>query len=338
MKDYEKAIRDYTHAILIDNQDSNAFLGRADAFRLQGNLDAAIKDYEAVANIMNGPNIGDGEITDNKDQAAQAYNYKGEICCKQERYEEALIEFNNALRCNPKFIEAYFNRGITYSDLHRRKEAIADFTQTIDIILQKYKTTRHMNNEAVQIITETLIKDCYDKLLVAAFYRRGRNYYKLSMNDNAIQDYTRAIELDDQYALAYYFRTWIYREEENYEKAIEDYNKVLLVDNENKEGYTYKSLKYRAFCYEKLSHYEKAIECYSETIEFRNEYAVNYLSRANLYLKFKKYKEAIQDYNYVILKDNKCYEAFLGRADAYRELGDLDSAISDYEKAMKLRK
>jgi tetratricopeptide (TPR) repeat protein len=75
MKDYEKAIRDYTHAILIDNQDSNAFLGRADAFRLQGNLDAAIKDYEAVANIMNGPNIGDGEITDNKDQAAQAYNY-----------------------------------------------------------------------------------------------------------------------------------------------------------------------------------------------------------------------------------------------------------------------
>ncbi len=234
-------------------------------------------------------------------------------------------------------MEAYFNRGITYANPYKRKETISDLTKVIEMLCEKYKTGRHIKNEVTQKIIATLIKDYYDKPLIVAFYNRGRNYDKLGMNDNAIEDYTKVIEFDDQHSLAYYFRAWGYLEQEKYEMAIQDYTKVLLVDDEDKEGYNYKSLKCRALCHEKLSQYEKAIECYTETIEFRKQYEENYLSRAHLYLKLKKYKEAIEDYSFVLQKSNKYSAAFLGRAEAYRELGDIDAAFREYKQGMEMR-
>ena len=45
----------------------------------------------------------------------------------------AIADYNEAIRINPDFTEAYTNRGVAKSDLGDKKGAIADYNETIRI-------------------------------------------------------------------------------------------------------------------------------------------------------------------------------------------------------------
>jgi uncharacterized RDD family membrane protein YckC len=55
--------------------------------------------------------------------------------------------------------------------------------------------------------------------------------------DRAIQDYTRAIEIESENGEAYYKRGNAYAHKEEYKKAIQDYNKAIALDPKNAEIY-----------------------------------------------------------------------------------------------------
>ncbi len=52
---------------------------------------------------------------------------------ENEQYKEAVEDFAQAIHINPKYADAYFLRGCTYSDIGNYQEAIADYTCTIKI-------------------------------------------------------------------------------------------------------------------------------------------------------------------------------------------------------------
>jgi tetratricopeptide (TPR) repeat protein len=49
------------------------------------------------------------------------------------QYDKAISDFNKAIDLNPKFAEAYNNRGLTYAKKGQYDKAISDFTKTIEI-------------------------------------------------------------------------------------------------------------------------------------------------------------------------------------------------------------
>ncbi len=65
---------------------------------------------------------------------------------------------------------------------------------------------------------------------------RGKNYSDKKENDLAFADFSKAIELNPKYALAYYNRCKMYNDKKEYDLAIADCTKSIELDP-----------KYRAF-------------------------------------------------------------------------------------------
>ncbi|MBK8783034.1 MAG: tetratricopeptide repeat protein [Anaerolineales bacterium] len=75
-----------------------------------------------------------------------------------------------------------------------------------------------------------------------------------AMNLKAIQDYDQALQIDSQYAVAYYFRGNAYYDLGEYRSAILSYGQAIQVNSEYIEAY-----KSRASAYEKLNDFKSEI-------------------------------------------------------------------------------
>jgi tetratricopeptide (TPR) repeat protein len=83
---------------------------------------------------------------------------------------------------------------------------------------------KQKHQEAIQYYSKTLELD--PKFKEAYFYR-ANNYYKLKKYNNAIEDYSRAINTDPKYYEAYHKRGLSYAETKQLDKAILDFNNAL---------------------------------------------------------------------------------------------------------------
>jgi tetratricopeptide (TPR) repeat protein len=65
------------------------------------------------------------------------------------------------------------------------------------------------------------------------YNNRGISYHYTRRYDGALQDFSKAIELDRDYANAYYNRGNLYRSMGNKELAVADYQKACDLGHEN---------------------------------------------------------------------------------------------------------
>ena len=142
-----------------------------DAFRLQqeGKTDDAIEKWSSIANISEG--------IDN-DIAAAAFFARGTIKGNLDKHDEAISDYNEAIRLNPNYAEAYLFRGLANNNLGRYDEGISDC------------------NEAIRL----------NPNLAGAYLNRGIIKGNLRKHDEAISDYNEAIRLNPNYAEAYLMR------------------------------------------------------------------------------------------------------------------------------------
>ncbi|MDP3042651.1 MAG: tetratricopeptide repeat protein [Candidatus Omnitrophota bacterium] len=59
--------------------------------------------------------------------------HRGKNYFEKQKYEEALIAFDAAIRINSKYADAYFYRGVVYADRYKFDEALLDYTKAIEI-------------------------------------------------------------------------------------------------------------------------------------------------------------------------------------------------------------
>jgi tetratricopeptide (TPR) repeat protein len=79
-----------------------------------------------------------------------------------------MADFNQAIRLDPKYMFAYYNRGLAYYNKWDYDRAIADY------------------NQAIQL----------DPNYVHSYINRGAAYYMKSDYTRARADYTRALQID----------------------------------------------------------------------------------------------------------------------------------------------
>ena len=109
---------------------------------------------------------------------AAAYHNRGNAKGVLGRREEAIADYDEALRIDPQLAAAYYNRGNAKGVLGRYEEAIADY------------------DEALRI----------DPQLATAYCNRGNVKGLLGRHEEAIADYDEALRIDPQLAAAYYNR------------------------------------------------------------------------------------------------------------------------------------
>ena len=170
-----------------------------------------------------------------------------------------------------------------------------------------------------------------DPSFASAYHNRGILYNKLGEQQKALDDYNKAIELDPSYAFAYNGRGNVYRGFGERQKALNDYNKAIELDPSF--AYAYNG---RGNVYSDLGEQQKALEDYNKAIELDPIHKFAYRNRGLLYSKLGNLEAAVKDYTQAIQLDPKYKNAYLNRADAYSALGQESLAEADRKAAAEL--
>lgn len=104
----------------------------------------------------------------NQEKKAEAYFNRALSFEKQEKFENAVSDYSEALKINKRYLDAYFNRASLYQQLKQTDKAIKDYGRVIKLSPK-------------------------DDI---AYYNRGLLYSELGNKEKAIEDFEMAIKLD----------------------------------------------------------------------------------------------------------------------------------------------
>jgi tetratricopeptide (TPR) repeat protein len=182
-----------------DKGESNAelFNYRGVAFKLNGELDRAISDYNQAIKL-------NGKL-------ASAYNNRGVAYDRKGDYERAIGDYDQALKLKPSS-ESYFNRGNVHLAKSQYDHAIDDFNQAIRL---RPDFAPAFDNRcwarAVVGILKQALADCNEALRLmprnpTTLGSRGFIFLKMTHFDAAVSDYDGALQMNPKFAFALYGR------------------------------------------------------------------------------------------------------------------------------------
>jgi tetratricopeptide (TPR) repeat protein len=155
--------------------------------------------------------------------------------------------------------------------------------------------------------------------------------------DKAIADFTKAIQIDPQYASAWNSRGVAWREKEDYRKAIQDYDEALRIDRRYAEAYGN-----RGFALRRLGDYAPAIADYEQAIRLAPRLPSPHNDLAWLLAtcpkeKFRNGQKAVEHANKACeLTGFQKWEFVDTLAASYAEAGDFPNALQSAERCLKL--
>ncbi len=100
----DAAMTDYNRAIALNPKNGLAYIRRAIIFDRRGNMDAAVADFTTAIDI----NVSDPSA------AGVLHAMRGRLLARMGKPKEALADFETGMKLNPKYIDAYRDRAITY--------------------------------------------------------------------------------------------------------------------------------------------------------------------------------------------------------------------------------
>ncbi len=163
------------------------------------------------------------------------------------------------------------------------------------------------------------------------FFLRGNEYYEKGLYDEAITDYTKALEINPNHTSALFYRGTTYLKRSRYDEAIADYTKALEIKPNHSMA-----LNNRAAAYDDKKMYDEAIVDYTKALEIDPDYADAWNNRGVSYNNKGLYDKAIADYTKALKIDPNHVSAWYNRGLAYKKKKLYDKAIADYTKALEI--
>jgi tetratricopeptide (TPR) repeat protein len=353
LKDYTGAIKDYTKAIQLNPQYSEAYLARGQAhcntsgpgfYTEADDIKKAISDF--TQSIQYSSN------------SAKAYYNRGYACGSLRFWQQsannkqnAIADFDKAIQLNPEYGAAYYNRGYAIYDYgcHQgdKSEAVNDFIQAIRVIGKwEFKIKRGIGGE---IIDQSDIDKSNRVIQSTAqsfvdYYNRGSVLLRSGDIQGALQDFTKAIQLNPRDSDAYFNRGFARYRLKDYEGAIQDASQAIQLNSENIEAYLVRSLAYLD-----SKEYQKAIIDSTQAIRIAPDFPEAYMIRGYAQHSLGLILKAIKDYalafegwphrspcggGSIVLSSNP--SPYYNQGLRFARRGDKKAAITNFQKAARL--
>src|SRR5258707_702693 len=295
-------------------------------------------------------------------KTASYYFRKGEEAMDVQSYKTALAHFNECLRLDPYYMEAYYYRAQVRENTSDSRGTLTDFNIYLE---SKPQNTEALFSRAMlryQYSQWAMAREDFVKLLSSpkgetrsVFFATDResgnpiittqsnmtpsilNY--LGLVDSKMKNYSRAvkyldsaIQLDQKNAEYFINRGWAYQEMRDTILATEDYQRALALNSESSLArYNLAVLSAKKG---NLKEVEKllteAIERSPQNAPYLTGRAINYTAQGDL-------TKALLDYNTSIHLDNGNYDVWLKRGLIKQKMKDLHGALADFTQSIKLK-
>ena len=317
------ALEDFNNAIEQNPLYKEAYYYRGMVNALKNRNEDSLKDFDKAIELN--PHYIEaytkrGELKDSmgsqkeaKEDFAMASLCKGISKAELGKYEEAIEDYDEAIRLNPNFAGAYYNRGIAKGDLGDYTGAIAD------------------HDEAIRLNPDD----------AEAYFYRGNALRNLNSYTGAIVDYDHAIRLNQDFEEAYFYRGITKGDLEDYTGAIADYDEAIRLNPDDAGAYSF-----RAKCYKMLAEEEKDSNRKAELIakmeedeqkakELVEEQVDELVKKGSDQLNKKEYDLADRLFTKAInLKPNSA-KAYFNRGICKEKLNSPWGALNDYTQAIQ---
>jgi tetratricopeptide (TPR) repeat protein len=170
-----------------------------------------------------------------------------------------------------------------------------------------------------------------DPKFASAYYNRGIARYAMKDAAGAIQDYTKAIELRPDFSDAYGNRGIIYAESGNAKTAFADFDMAIKLKPGN--PLTYNS---RGLALQEQGKLDEAIRDYDVAIRLDPKFVVALHNRGHARDLKRDFDLAIADYTSALSIDPTYIKSLANRGIAYHRRGNLAEALADYGRALEL--
>jgi tetratricopeptide (TPR) repeat protein len=246
LKQYNKAILDYTHALALNPDLGLAYLNRGDVYRRQ-------KDYEKAKNDFN---RAIARLNDDKLNQSIAYYNMSMMSRYEKNYDKAIQQDSIAIALNPGYAAAYSARADLYAMKGKFQLGINDLT----VAMYGFQ----------------------DKPLVLSFMLSDRADMKraLKQNKDAINDYSQALKLNGDNRNAYWNQAAAYRTNGDYQLAYDGYNKAMTYFKHEPKRMA-RLYDERALAEVGMQQYKQAIADDSLAITLDTAYDAAYYNEAN---------------------------------------------------------
>lgn len=159
--------------------------------------------------------------------------------------EEAIPYYTKMIASQPGHTESYWKRAYAYHQRGQYDLAIGDYTRAmeIDAKLQYLRINRAQSYICLGQFNSAFL-DC-DQLIAQspepancswAYITRASAQQALGKQNEALQEYAKAIDAAPHLASAYFHRGTLYEWTENYEAAIKDFCRVLEIEPNNSQA------------------------------------------------------------------------------------------------------
>lgn len=304
---YEEAFEMFDKVLNIDPNETHSLVNKGILYAILGDFNRALYFYDKVINLN--PNISevyankgnvflmvgkneeaknmfDKALEINSNNNTALYN-RGLSFLKMWKFGEALGEFEKALKINPNDVEALHGKGEALIGLRKNEEAIDVYDRAIELdpslsdsYIGKAAALSNLGrkdeaNKLYANSTNVIVgKDAID------FNSIGSDFLNAYRYDEAIKMYEKAIEIDPNYAWAYYNKGLALEEQKKYNEALEMYNKAMNISP------FYNVYNAKCSVLGKIGRYEEAIKFCDQAIKI-NPNVINAYQNAGFIFYYK---------------------------------------------------
>ncbi|HMQ54669.1 MAG TPA: tetratricopeptide repeat protein [Anaerolineae bacterium] len=170
-----------------------------------------------------------------------------------------------------------------------------------------------------------------DPQYAEAYNNRSTAHLMMGNYGQAVTDCTAAIDFAAEFVAAYVNRGIAYTGLRDFERAQADFAKAVALDPNNVYAFFNRG---NAFLWNKQN--SEAVGAFSQAIKLDPEFVAAYVNRGVAYTELRRYEPALADCSQAIALNPDYVYAYYNRANLYRELRRYPEAIADYSKVIEL--
>jgi tetratricopeptide (TPR) repeat protein len=232
---------------------------------------------------------------------AAIYAARGTGWAAKNDFARAIVDFDEALRLNPKNIAALNNRGAAWLLRGENAKAIADLDTAISL----------------------------DPKNPAIFSARGTLWRQLGEFNKSIADLNEAIRLEPKVSQAYNNRALTWKDAGDYDRAIADLNEAIRLNPADEKAYGNRGNLWRL-----KGDLAQALVDLNAQIRLHSKDSIGLMLRGDTYRYKGDLDHALADYNAALKIEPDAVAVFTGRGLTYEKAGDLVHAREDFKKAL----
>jgi tetratricopeptide (TPR) repeat protein len=288
-------------------------------------------------------------------------------------YKGALVDYDQAIRINPNFSNAYLGRASARSYLEDKQGAMDDLNQAIRVnpnnvlaYAERGISRVFEDSKAAEADLKKALSLNIDTKDAVTYRRRGQLRFGLGDEKGAIADFDQALRINPNFAKAYRNRGMARTKLDDVHGAIADCFQALHINPKDSmadfciteapqgewnrkniiaydqalQRYPNSAIVYyhRGRFRSRLGDKKGAIADYNQAIRINPNYDLPYSARGRIRLELGDKKGTIADYGQVIRLNPKSSSGYFERGKVRFDLGDKQGAASDFQQAAAISK